>query len=144
VRHAEIDSADWIFCLAPWDAPQHTGRIDNCEIAHAPRPVGGASAFTSYVAVNPTDWTCSQQASTSVTSRCINEIQTNPFVNKTLTSGLPIGSGEKCLMIWAHWLPSVYPLGEGRHAAYRGEPDRYCDVVGDLSWNDFNGLGVAA
>ncbi len=29
-----------------------------------------------------------------------------PFVNKTLTSELPIGSGGKCLMILATWLHS--------------------------------------
>ena len=35
-----------------------------------------------------------------------------PFANKTLTSGLPIGSGRKCLMILATWVLSV-PPGEG-------------------------------
>src|SRR5882757_1428224 len=30
-----------------------------------------------------------------------------PFVNKTVTSGLPIGSGRKCLMIWAMWASAI-------------------------------------
>jgi hypothetical protein len=30
-----------------------------------------------------------------------------PFVNETLTSGLPIGSGRKWLGNWAHWLSNL-------------------------------------
>jgi hypothetical protein len=52
----------------------------------------------------------------SGTGRVAQKIRGNhSFVNKILTSGLPIGSIRNSSMIWAVWLPADSPGNRGCH-----------------------------
>src|SRR5712671_3539878 len=66
------------------------------------------------------------------TRRVAQKIRGNHSLRKqTLTSGLPIGSGGKCLMNWAHWVCSVlHCAGAQPHApnSKNAKMDRYRNI----------------